>query len=76
MKIRNLPYKDLNDKEKAIVKAHYNSQTKPYIFEGKKYPAECEGHPQCKTLNGFWEAHREGDTDDGRYSGWVLPKKK
>ena len=67
MIVRNLPYKKLNKMEKKIVRAHR-----------KDCKELCSDHPECKTLNGFWETHREADTDYGtyEYDGWKLTAKR
>jgi len=52
-----------------VAKLHWKEQTQVL---GKI--DECKNHPQCKTLEGFWEAHREGDTENGSYDGWIEPR--
>jgi hypothetical protein len=69
MNIRNLPFEELNEIEKELVKAHFEVNHKVTIIDGHNF-FECEYHPECNTIEGFWEAHREGDTDNGRYDGW------
>lgn len=70
MKIRNLPYDELNEKEQKIVMTFWKSQTEIRIIDGEEF-YECEHHPVCKkSIQDFWEAHREGDTENGEYDGW------
>ena len=51
--MRNLPYKLLNNKEKAIVRKHY------LICMSDK-SMEC--HKLHKNIKDFWEAHRIEDS--------------
>lgn len=59
MIIRNLPYKELNEIERRIVKAFY--------VERLLDDDECS---LDKDVDGFWEVHRETDTENGKYDGW------
>jgi hypothetical protein len=69
MKIRNLPFEELNEIEKSLVIKWFEENHKITIFAGLEF-FECKNHPECNTLEGFWEAHREMDTEQGRYDGW------
>ena len=64
MKIRNIPYDKLNEKEKKIVDDHYKGQ-----IDDKQI--NCKDMPCVNSVQDFWEMHREADTDFGRYDGWV-----
>ena len=64
MKIRNLPFEQLNDAEKKIVKRHWRvcmSDKGQTCFDDEKE----------QTVEGFWERHREVDTENGEYDGWM-----
>lgn len=63
MKIRNLPYKELNEKEKRIVGLFHDECL---ADEGQT----CKDCPEEWTVEGFWERHREADTENGTYDGW------
>lgn len=56
MIVRNLPFNKLNKEEKLIVREHFKN-------------SDCKSIH--KTIIAFWEAHREADTDYGKYDGWV-----
>lgn len=62
MKIRNIPYKELNEKERKIVKKHFDSCMNDKTLV-------C--HKLHKSDEDFWETHREIDTDNGIYDGWI-----
>ena len=66
MKVRNLPYDQLNDMEQEIASAHWKECISD---EGMT----CKDDPKEQTVEGFWERHREADTDDGEYDGWFNP---
>lgn len=67
MIIRNLPFKGLNGKEKKIIKVFYKECMSDKTME-------C--HKLHKNINAFWEEHREVDTNDGTYNGWVDENEK
>jgi len=69
MIVRNLIFDKLNKKEKLIVINHFNEQHKISLIEGQPF-FKCENHKHYTTLNSFWEAHREADTNNGKYKGW------
>jgi len=72
MIIRNLPLEELNGRELKIVVSFWVDQTKTkFLDESGNEHTMCEDHNMCKTLEGFWEAHREGDTDYGKFDGWI-----
>jgi hypothetical protein len=62
MKVRNLPFNDLNDEEKKIVINHFNSCMQDDDMECGVIHSD---------IDDFWECHREEDTDDGNYEGWI-----
>ena len=62
MKIRNLPFNKLDIKEKCIIEKHFKTCMKDKIMDCYK---------KHKNIIDFWEAHREADTEDGTYDGWV-----
>ena len=70
MKIRNLPFNELNEREQKVVIKHFNEMHKVSLVDNEPF-FECENHELCNTINGFWEVHREADTDDGEYDGWA-----
>jgi len=64
MKIRNLPFDELNELEKELVKLHFKECLNDIYL--------CN-HPDCKkSINDFWEIHREEDTDRGEYNEWTF----
>ena len=63
MRIRNLPYKELNEKEQEIVRAHHKTCLNDESFA-------CKDIPEEQSVEGFWENHREADTGNGTYEGW------
>jgi len=64
MIVRNLEFNKLNQKEKSIVRKHY----KECLNDCKLNCSKCD----CsKSINVFWEIHREEDTDNGTYTGWI-----
>jgi hypothetical protein len=64
MKIRNLPYDELNDAEKKVVQLHYKGQL-------EDIGSECRNEVCAKGIREFWEMHRLTDTEDGTYEGWI-----
>jgi len=58
MKVRNVKLNELNEIERQIVEQHYKDVVET---------TDCK----CKTLEIFWENHREADTDNGNYNGWI-----
>ena len=66
MKVRNLPYDQLNYMEQEIASAHWKECL---ADEGQT----CKDCPEEQTVEGFWERHREADTDDGEFDGWFNP---
>lgn len=65
MKIRNLPYNELNEKEKIIVKAYRESKL-------KSINSICKDEVCNNSVEEFWEKHRENDTNNGKYDGWII----
>ena len=64
VKIRNLPFDQLNGKEKAVVKRHYEGQM-------NDIGSECRNEKCKEGVEQFWEMHREIDTENGTYDGWI-----
>jgi len=71
MRVRNLPFDNLNDIEQQIVIKHFNEQHKIQLINGLVF-FECEHHKKCNSLSGFWECHRDLDTENGKYNKWRL----
>ncbi len=69
MKIRNLPFDKLNHKEKQVVLLHYQEQ-----INDKQ--VNCKDMPCVNSIQEFWEIHREADTENGTYKGWIEPKEE
>ncbi len=67
MKIRNLPFNKLNNKEKKVVLLHYEEQI-------KDKQVNCRNMHCVNSVQEFWEIHREMDTENGEYNGWIKPK--
>jgi len=70
MKVRNLPYDELNEDEKFIVREFWKDMTS----EPQEYLPE-----EKRDVKIFWEYHREVDTQDkdgieGQYE-WTHPQK-
>ena len=64
MKIRNLKFDELNKVEKKIVVAFWN--------ECVADDELCKNHYPCNNnVMDFWEEHREVDTENGEYEGWI-----
>lgn len=62
MIVRNLPYPELNKDEQRIVRRHYKACMHDTSMDCRKIHSD---------LISFWEAHREADTDYGKYDGWI-----
>ena len=69
MKIRNLHFDKLNNKEKKVVLLHYKGQINDKQIN-------CRNMPCVNSVQDFWEIHREVDTDKGNYGGWIEPKEE
>jgi|TARA_R100000049_G_C1927744_1_gene71961 hypothetical protein len=70
VKIRNVKYADLNEKEKQIVNEFYKER----VCDDESSCIELV--PNCNnSIEEFWENHREMDTDNGNYDGWTEPEK-
>lgn len=67
MKIRNLPFDKLNNKEKKVVLLHQK-----YQLEDNN--STCWKEICKNSVQEFWEEHREADTEKGTYDGWIEPK--
>lgn len=66
MKIRNLPFNELNEVEQALVESWY-----PVCING----GGCR-HRNCeKDIQTFWGNHRTADTENGTYEGWHFEDK-
>ena len=66
MKVRNLPYDELNEKEQVVVQTHYKGQL-------DDEDSDCRNQKCKNSIQDFWETHRETDTDNGLYDGWIDP---
>ncbi len=66
MKIRNIPFKNLNPKEKWVVREFWKGMIEVREFCGN--PFKCNN-----SVEEFWEEHKEMDTNDGNYNGWIKP---
>jgi len=61
MKIRNLPFKKLNPYEKSIVLDWWEECLK----------TGCKNSNNChKSVDDFWEIHRDMGTNYGMFDGW------
>ena len=61
MKIRNKKYYELNLTERKLVDNHYKTCKESKSCTDRK----------CNSVETFWERHREIDTDNGKYNGWL-----
>lgn len=64
MRIRNLPYEKLDEKEKKVVRLFH----KECLDDVGQTCREC---PEEQSVEGFWERHREADTENGEFDGWT-----
>ena len=58
MRIGNLPFEKLNEKEREVVKKHFEECMKDKSMN-------C--HKLHKNINDFWESHKTEDTQNGNY---------
>ena len=64
MKVRNIPYKKLNQKEKRVVN--------DYFKECKEDFEERNNKKYYKNVEEFWKDQKLDLTLNGNYDGWVI----